>query len=190
MSTLEVNTIAPVSGSSDVTLGGSSKNIKFASGTTVDFNTNTPTLTLGSDMKNTPAFLAHKTDGNQSISADTATLITFNTETFDSDGKYASNRFTPTVAGKYMIGCSLRCVSVSSASSLFLMIRKNGTERLAKITRPDSNGGDAGLDLHGIIEMDDNDYVEIYLDSSDSSPTIRSSSNLESFFYGYRIIGA
>ena len=44
MSTLEVNTISPISGSSDVTLGGSSKNIKFASGTTVDFSTNTPTL--------------------------------------------------------------------------------------------------------------------------------------------------
>jgi len=44
MSTLEVNTIAPLSSSSDVTLGGSSKNIKFASGTTVDFGTNTPTV--------------------------------------------------------------------------------------------------------------------------------------------------
>ena len=46
MSTLEVNTISPISGSSDVTLGGSSKNIKFASGTTVDFSTNTPTTTI------------------------------------------------------------------------------------------------------------------------------------------------
>ena len=27
-------------------------------------------------FQNTPAFLAHKTDGNQSISSDTATLIT------------------------------------------------------------------------------------------------------------------
>jgi len=177
MGTVFVDNLEPQSGTS-LTLGASGDTVALASGAS-------QTLAV-----NTPAFLAHKTDGNQSISADTATLITFNTETFDSDGKYASNRFTPTVAGKYMIGCSLRCVSVSSASSLFLMIRKNGTERLAKITRPDSNGGDAGLDLHGIIEMDDNDYVEIYLDSSDSSPTIRSSSNLESFFYGYRIIGA
>ena len=45
MSTLEVNSIAPLSSSSDVTLGGSSKNIKFASGTTVDFSTNSPTIT-------------------------------------------------------------------------------------------------------------------------------------------------
>ena len=140
-------------------------------------------------FQNTPAFLAHKTDGNQSISSDTATLITFNTEVFDSDGKYASNRFTPTIAGKYMIGCSIRNVSVSSASTLFLMIRKNGSERLATITRPDSNGGDAGSQLHGIIEMDDDDYVEIFLDSSDSSATIRTSSNLESYFYGYKLVG-
>jgi len=140
-------------------------------------------------FQNTPAFLAHKTDGNQSISSDTATLITFNTEVFDSDGKYASNRFTPTIAGKYMIGCSLRNVSVTSAATLFLMIRKNGSERLAVITRPDSGGGDAGSQLHGIIELDSDDYVEIFLDSSDSSATIRTSSNLESYFYGYKLIG-
>ena len=180
MSKIEANTIDSISGTSTLTLGSSNAStITLKSGATL---TNFPA--------NTPAFMAHKTDGNQSISSDTATLITFNTEVFDSDGKYASNRFTPTVAGKYMIGCSLRNVSVSSAATLFLMIRKNGSERLAVITRPDSNGGDAGSQLHGIIEMDSDDYVEIYLDSSDSSATIKSGSNLESYFYGYKIIGA
>ena len=67
MSTLEVNTISPISGSSDVTLGGSSKNIKFASGTTVDFSTNTPTLS--GLPNNTPMFSAYgngTTVGNNS----------------------------------------------------------------------------------------------------------------------------
>ena len=180
MSKILVDTIDTRSGTSNITIGSSNASqITLKSGATL---TNFPA--------NTPAFLANKTDGNQSISSDTATLITFNNEVFDSDGKFASSRFTPTIAGKYMIGCSLRNVSVSSAASLFLMIRKNGSERLAVITRPDANGGDAGSQLHGIIEMDSDDYVEIYLDSSDSSATIRSSSNLESYFYGYKIIGA
>ena len=58
MSTIEVNTINPQSGN-DITIGGSSKNVKFPSGTTVDFSTNTPTVTLGAAMKMTPAFLAY-----------------------------------------------------------------------------------------------------------------------------------
>jgi hypothetical protein len=68
MSTLEVGTIAPISGSNDVTLGGSSKNIKFASGTTVDFSTNTPTTTLSATMKNTPAFFSLIIQADQTIS--------------------------------------------------------------------------------------------------------------------------
>ena len=81
MSTLEVNTISPISGSSDVTLGGSSKNIKFASGTTVDFSTNTPTLS-GIPLNGTGngCYSRPNNSGSwsstQSISAGSFTLIT------------------------------------------------------------------------------------------------------------------
>ena len=87
MSTLEVNTINPQSGN-DVTIGGSSKNVKFASGTTVDFNTNTPTLTLGAAMKATPAFEAVQSSTQSSVSDAVWTKMTMNTETFDTDGNY------------------------------------------------------------------------------------------------------
>ena len=85
MSTLEVNTISPISGTSDVTLGGSSKNIKFASGTTVDFSTNTPTLSGLPD--NTPAFHAYLSS-DQSISPSTIVKAQLNTEVLDTDNAY------------------------------------------------------------------------------------------------------
>ena len=83
MSTLEVNSIAPLSSSSDVTLGGSSKNIKFASGTTVDFSTNSPTI-LGITQGITEA-------DQWRLSANTSTGggdfdITSNLERVDTDG--------------------------------------------------------------------------------------------------------
>ena len=108
MSTLEVNTINPQSGN-DVTIGGSSKNVKFPSGTTVDFSTNTPTVTLGAAMKNTPAFGAYAGSDQSSIADDTWTKVAMNTEFYDTDSKYDTStyRFTPGTVGKYMFGASI-----------------------------------------------------------------------------------
>ena len=47
---------------------------------------------------NTPAFMA-KIAADQDISNETWTKIVLGTEVYDTDGKFASNRFTPTVAG-------------------------------------------------------------------------------------------
>ena len=53
----------------------------------------------GAGGVNTPTFEVSKS-GNQSIdNSGTATKITFDTESIDSDGKFASDKFTPTVAG-------------------------------------------------------------------------------------------
>ena len=50
--------------------------------------------------QNAPAFRV-KLSGTQDIANATWTKVTFDSETIDSDGKFASNRFTPTVAGTY-----------------------------------------------------------------------------------------
>ena len=130
MSTLEVNTINPQSGD-DVTIGGSSKNVKFASGTTVDFNTNTPTLTLGTAMKATPAFHAFL-GTNQEPSDDTSTVVEIDTESFDTDSAYDTStyRFTPQVAGKYFVYAAINH-NPSSSNNLqqaMVGIRKNGSD--------------------------------------------------------------
>ena len=51
-------------------------------------------------VANTPAFEA-RLASNQVISNNTFTKALIATEIYDSDGKFASNRCTPTVVGKY-----------------------------------------------------------------------------------------
>ena len=53
---------------------------------------------------NTPSFLAYH-NTTQNVVDGTLTTLNFNTEVFDSDGKYdtSNGRFTPTEAGKYFL---------------------------------------------------------------------------------------
>jgi len=64
--------------------------------------TGLPQAGLGTNVVgNGPIFSAYKS-ANQTVSNNTSTKITFDTENFDSNSNFASNRFTPTVAGYYV----------------------------------------------------------------------------------------
>jgi viroplasmin and RNaseH domain-containing protein len=169
MSTLEVNTINPQSGN-DVTLGGSSKNVKFASGTTVDFNTNTPTLTLGADMKNTPMVSAYMS-ASQTPSNNTHTKIQYNTEVYDTDSAYdhSSNyRFTVPSgkAGKYLINATCYMFGNNNDEKfLEVSIYKNGSqvqrdERHGNYSTGQNSGGVQSITR--IMDLSASDYIEIY----------------------------
>ena len=120
MSEVKVNKISPRSGT-DVALGdasdtftlpasatiqvASSGEIDIASGATLDVNgtidVTGATLTGFSD--NTPSFLAYSTT-NISLTNDTYTLPTYNTEAWDTDTAFASGVFTVPAGegGKYL----------------------------------------------------------------------------------------
>ena len=119
MSTLEVNTINPQSGN-DITIGGSSKNIKFPSGTTVDFSTNTPTVTLGATMKNTPTFLSTMS-ATQTPSSATSTLVNFDQTTYDTGSGYntSSKKYVIPSAGYYHL---YTCVNVYNGNNYSLSL--------------------------------------------------------------------
>jgi len=86
-------------------------------------------LTTGSTFAGTgPAFSAYQSSA-QSISANTFTIINLQTEVFDTNNNFASNRFTPTVAGYYQINASLNTTTPLSSSIYFnIYIVKNGTQ--------------------------------------------------------------
>ena len=71
------------------------------------------------------AFSVHKNGSSQTVSASTNTKVTWSTEVFDTNNNFdlATERFTPTVAGKYIIQGSARC----TASDCQTFIYKNGT---------------------------------------------------------------
>ena len=95
MSTLETNLIQPSTGTS-LTLGASGDTITIPSGATI---ANSGTAT-GFGGANTPAFMV-KLSGTQNITTGTWTKITFDSEVYDTNSAFASNKFTPGVAGKY-----------------------------------------------------------------------------------------
>jgi hypothetical protein len=82
--------------------------------------------TITGDITQTtaPAFIA-KISGTTSVSNGVFTKINFDNELNDTNSNYASSRFTPTVAGYYVIQMSIGGLSWS-ASNTPLAIFKNG----------------------------------------------------------------
>jgi len=110
---------------------------------------------------NGPAFSAYS-NANQTISASTATKISFNAEEFDTNLNFDSTtnyRFTPTVAGYYQLNFSAQ-FSYSTATRVNIQIYKNGAfyKRVTDVNVAVSSiAGGAVVYFNGST-----DYVEIY----------------------------
>jgi hypothetical protein len=182
MSKLETNTIDNISGSSTLTIG--------------DSNTSTITLKSGATLTNfpdnTPSFFAHA-NGNQNISNNTDTKVEIDTEILDSDGKFdtSNNRFTPTVAGYYIINGIARFDATTTISSARIKIYKNGSNYYEIDVFKDTQ--DFSLSISQVVYLDTDDYVELYVrQNSGSTVPINGSDPLNSVsasFSGYKLIG-
>ena len=143
-------------------------------------------------LGSTPAFEAHSAS-NQTISNNTYTKVTLGTEIFDSDSKFASDKFTPTVAGKYFVYGSVR-LQVEASQMYFgqCSIYKNGSlyaERI--IDFRNNNGLQMSVDIATTIDMDSDDYVELYAKIlyGGGSEIFITTDNKGSHFGAYRLIG-
>jgi len=120
---------------------------------------------LGADAKNTPAFEAYLSS-TQSISDNTTTKVNIDTENFDTNNNFASNRFTPTVAGKYFIYGSTvgHAGAVSDLVSSQVMIFKNGSYYAGGEENYNTNLIQRSYNtVSSIIDMNgSSDYVELY----------------------------
>ena len=143
-------------------------------------------------VANTPAFEAHA-GSNQTLSNNTYTKLTIDTEIFDSNSKFASDRFTPTIAGKYFIYGN--CTLETGASEMYLgqcSIYKNGSIYQEHIIDfRNNNGLQMTIPVSATIDMDTDDYVELYGKIYSSGSTIRTKSDNKAVNFGaYRVIGA
>tara|TARA_R100001530_G_scaffold37360_1_gene29029 strand:+ start:41 stop:670 length:630 start_codon:yes stop_codon:yes gene_type:complete len=91
------------------------------------------------------------------------------TERWDTDGKFASGRFTPTIQGIYLCGYSVRFNSSDDDEYLQVQLRVNGGDGTGATTyaysRAEGVGSDTGLSLSGssLVQLDTNDYVSTYV---------------------------
>jgi len=116
---------------------------------------------------NTPAFSVGKS-GDQSIdNAETMTKVTWDTEHLDSDNTFASNKFTPAVAGEYFISFNFRVQNNgdNEVNIVTAKIYKNGSVLHNTDSRVDfrsNKGRGAGVTATALVNLDTDDYIEFY----------------------------
>lgn len=143
---------------------------------TVPSNTGTLISTASTFAGTGPAFLSFA-DGTQAVSNVTYTKITLPTESFDTANAFASNTFTPSVAGYYIFTFMVNLNILTGV--MVSELRKNGVRAaLGNLTAGSSiegaSGGSAILYLNGTT-----DYVDLYAyQNSGGASTCRNSSYL------------
>ena len=188
--TLKVGTITTSSGSGTITLGQSGETVDMTNGS----------ITLNSDMKNTPGFHAFLSANMESLSDNTAVKMQCNTERYDVTDVYDNStnyRFTPGVAGRYFIyGAVLNTAdSNSNMVESEVYIYKNGssigkshfdyTSNYAKIATPT---------ISIVDDANTTDYYELYsgvnTNNSGAWKALADTTQQRTYFGAYRIIGA
>jgi hypothetical protein len=194
MGTIKTTNIETITGSGTLTLGQSGETVSIPSGATLDLSSATQT---GVGGVNTPAFQAYLSS-DQTITELADVKIQFDTEFFDTDNCYDNStnyRFTPTVAGKYLVYTSMR-ITASADSDMrntLAMFYKNGS-RINYFGTNYRNGNCRIAFCAGSMIVDMNgssDYLEIlaFADTvSGNNPFVDGGSADHAIFGAYKII--
>jgi len=162
----------------------------------LDFSSKT--ITLASNMKNTPAFSVIMSADQTGVGDNTETKVNFDTELYDTDSAFntTDKKFTvPSGAdGKYQFSA---CVTMegTNASVNNVKLYKNGSA--IRWSRNNMAGTDAmddvAINLICTLDLVATDYIEIYAYANVSSGTVSfksdSSGNERSYFCGNKLIG-
>ena len=182
MSTLETNLIQPATGTT-LTVGASGDTVNFPTGVTV------------SGLNNTPAFFVFLSSG-QSLSDNTMTKVAFDSESFDTDNAFASNKFTvpSSKAGKYLFttNCQMDSGSASNGNDFQVNFYKNGSSiggaRDLMLNNPIQQ---IGITRVVVIDLSVSDYIEVFakVDSvSGSGQNVAGGSDFRTSFSGFKLI--
>jgi hypothetical protein len=149
MGTIKTTNIEPIADNGTVTLGSSGD-----------------TFTLGSGVVQSnlmyPAFSVYL-NADQSIANATVTKITLDTETFDTDNAFASNKFTvPSgAAGKYFFVGTITWVNLTNEDEGQVRIHKNGTFVQGSGYFQGQNGT-VTYQATQVLDLSVGDYIELY----------------------------
>ncbi len=133
----------------------------------------------GASPTNVPAFSVHKNGTNQTVTANTRTLLTWSTEAIDNYNNFSSNRFTPTVAGRYLVNLSMYCPVTNVLCQA--TIAKNGTD-IASHFSQNASGVENMTKVIVLVDMNGTtDYLEAY---GQTGATSINGSSSATFFQG------
>jgi hypothetical protein len=146
----------------------------------------------GKQAVNGPAFRAYIAV-NQAITSGSQQKVTFGSETFDTNGNFASSTFTPTVEGYYQLNATVRMGGTSGTGEIMITIWKNGSE-YARGTN--ESGTEQGAGWYSMQVSDiayangTGDYFEIYIQQTSGSNKDTTAGQNISYFSGAMVRGA
>tara|TARA_E500000305_G_scaffold85959_1_gene72098 strand:- start:281 stop:964 length:684 start_codon:yes stop_codon:yes gene_type:complete len=136
-------------------------------------------------MFNQPYFSVYR-NSTQSLNNNSHTVIEFDTESVDSDAAFNSsstNRFTPGVAGYYLLHAQFR-LGVQANGNISAVIRKNGSAIARSLN---DNSDNNTVNVTTLIVADDDDYfdVEAYQNTGATRDLTGAAEN--TFFVGFKV---
>ena len=150
-------------------------------------------VTLTNFPDNTPAFSV-KLSGNQSIANATWTKVTLDTEDYDTDNTFASNKFTVPSgkAGKYCFHYNIgSAAALDDTERLVGAIYKNGSKVSEYSTNSNNSPGnniDNYVNNTITLDLSAGDYIELYVYHTEGAAmNVLSNSCL---LQGHKLIGA
>jgi hypothetical protein len=166
MSTLKVDTILKRTGTGTITLGQSGDTLDIPSGVTI---ANSGTATGFGDSGTESFMVTNSSD--QSVTDNSWTKVTLDTEQFDVGNNFSSNKYTVPSTGKYLFAWCLSFATNGSygCDTAFTRIYKNGSViHIQGLPTHNTGGGAAATfdtgSLPGTLLLDlaQNDYIELY----------------------------
>jgi hypothetical protein len=143
--------------------------------------------------QNTPAFSVYLS-GNQSIGNSSFTKVTFDTEEYDTDNAFASNKFTVPSGqgGKYVFHYSGYMSSLGDDKRLVLNLYKNGSEISSpvKVQHQIYSTGSSSNVLQRtstVLNLSAGDYIEMYVWQNQGGSINLYADNTS--LIGYKLIG-
>ena len=168
-------------------------NIQDSGGNSYLSSDGSGTVTVGNNaLKNTPSFSV-TLSGNQSIGNSSWTKLTFDTEYWDSDSAFASNKFTVPSGegGKYYFGFTTRIQNIDDGESASIKLYKNGSQADGErsLGQNYSSSTNQGISVSGfyIDEAVAGDYYEVYVYHTEGAS--QNAENSGTVFFGYKLIG-
>jgi hypothetical protein len=132
---------------------------------------------------NGPAFSAYNVS-NQSFTANTWTKTTLPTEEFDTANCFDSStnyRFTPNVAGYYLINGSVNIAGTNSSTQRIIEIYKNGSVFKISGTSASTNAP-YNVNVNSLVYLNGTtDYIEFYV--SQGNATLTSGSGQSAVYF-------
>ena len=129
--------------------------------------------------------------GNQTLTNNTWTKITFNSEEFDVGSNFASNKFTAPSSGKYVFthGIYMWVSGGNDWENYSVRLYKNGSglsSTYSQFSLASANLLEVAIPASFILDLSANDYIEVYAKLSSSGATSRQV-DATSRFQGYKL---